>query len=151
MLNVNTARIGLGGKRVCAVCIWRKNNTISAAKILLGEKTANILENEMTVTGMYEYIERESAIESIMSEPPDAHYPHWYADKIKAISAAEVAPVRHGRWEGYSHTRYCGIDDFGDPIYKDGVVYYCSECMRKTVIKEKYCPSCGAKMDLEEV
>lgn len=40
-------------------------------------------ENERTVTGMDEYIEREAAIESIMSEPPDAHYPQWYADKIK--------------------------------------------------------------------
>ena len=53
----------------------------------------------MEVTGMAEYIEQEAAIESIMSEPPDAHYPHWYADKIKAIPAADVAPVRHGQWE----------------------------------------------------
>lgn len=48
---------------------------------------------------MAEYIEREAAIESIMSEPPDAHYPHWYADKIKAIPAADDAPVRNGKWE----------------------------------------------------
>ena len=107
-------------------------------------------ENERTVTGMAEYIERQEAIAAIMSEPSDAHYPHWYADKIKAIPAANVAPVRYGRWEGYSHSRYCGVDDFGDPIYKDGVVYYCSKCRRKTVIKERYCPSCGACMDKEE-
>lgn len=25
-----------------------------------------------------------------------------------------------------------------------------SRCNRRTVIKEKYCPACGAKMDLEE-
>ena len=42
---------------------------------------------------MAEYIEREAAIDAIMSEPPDAHYPQWYADKIKAIPAADVAPV----------------------------------------------------------
>ena len=42
---------------------------------------------------MTEYIERESAIEAIMSEPPDAHYPQWYAEKIKSIPAADVAPV----------------------------------------------------------
>ena len=59
----------------------------------------------------------------------------------------DVETVRHGRWEGYSHSRYCGVDDFGDPIYKDGVVYYCSECRRKTVIKDRYCPKCGARMD----
>lgn len=43
---------------------------------------------------MAEYIERESAIEAIMSEPPDAHYPQWYAEKIKSIPAADVAPVQ---------------------------------------------------------
>ena len=42
---------------------------------------------------MAEYIERETAIAIIMSEPPDAHYPHWYADKIKDIPAADVAPA----------------------------------------------------------
>ena len=42
---------------------------------------------------MAEYIEREAAIDAIMSEPPDAHYPQWYADKIKAIPAADVVPV----------------------------------------------------------
>ena len=47
---------------------------------------------------MGEYIEREAAIAAIMSEPPDAHYPHWYTDKINSIPAADVAPVRHGRW-----------------------------------------------------
>ena len=42
---------------------------------------------------MDEYIDREAAIATIMSEPPDAHYPQWYADKIKAIPAADVMPV----------------------------------------------------------
>ena len=85
---------------------------------------------------MAEYIDREAAIAAIMSEPPDAHYPHWYADKIKAIPAADVAPVRHGRW---------GVD---------GVYVICSVCKRFTlspIIKQiptfKYCPNCGAKMD----
>ena len=86
---------------------------------------------------MDEYIDREAAIESIMSEPPGAHYPHWYADKIKAIPAADVAPVRHGRWEW----------DTED-------IYRCSNCAEKSHVKEvmghpewDYCPNCGAKMD----
>lgn len=41
---------------------------------------------------MAEYIEREAAIEAIMSEPPDANYPQWYAEKIKSIPAEDVAP-----------------------------------------------------------
>lgn len=71
---------------------------------------------------------------------------------IKSLPAADAEPVRHGRLEGYSHSRYCGIDADGEPVYRNGVVYYCSnpKCRRKTVVKEKFCPSCGAKMDLEE-
>ena len=94
---------------------------------------------------MDKYIEREAAIESIMSEPPDAHYPHWYADKIKAIPAADVAPVRHGRWIESHH------------LYYGAKQYECSLCWAEAFwdkhgITEKYpcCPNCGAKMDLEE-
>ena len=52
---------------------------------------------------MDEYIKREAVIEAIMSEPPDAHYPQWYVDKIKSIPAADVAPVvrcKDCRWRG---------------------------------------------------
>ena len=90
-----------------------------------------------------EFIEREAAIEAIMSDPPDAHYPFWYIDCIKTLSAADVAPVRHGRWE------------------KQSGLYSCSECgmtcpydVQADVIEYwacNYCPNCGAKMDKEEV
>lgn len=90
---------------------------------------------------MAEYIEREAAIESIMSEPPDAHYPHWYADKIKAIPAADVAPVRHGQW-----IEYIEIGAMNNH-------YECSSCHWKTpsftiARDSNFYPNCGAKMDL---
>lgn len=90
---------------------------------------------------MDEYVERQEAIAAIMSEPSDAHYPQWYADKIKAIPAADVAPVRHGRWV---------IVDDGVMI-GDGKHMECSEChtWKKDRIKTGYCPNCGARMDLE--
>ena len=104
------------------------------------------VENERTVTGMDEYIEREAAIEEIMCEPPDAHYPQWYADKIKAISAADVAPVRHGRWDSSGKYRF----------QKDNsVAVRCTECgccLTEPEYREytwNYCPVCGAKMDSE--
>ena len=90
---------------------------------------------------MDEYIERGAAFEAIMSEPPDAHYPHWYADKIKAIPAADVEPVRHGRWVSVPHklARVCSVCNRDEP-YKfadiDADVY-------------DYCPNCGARMDEE--
>lgn len=88
----------------------------------------------MTVTGMAEYIDRQEAIAAIMSEPSDAHYPHWYADKIKSIPAVDVATVRYGRWENITG----GMITLGD----------CSECkVRQPVIGTNYCKNCGAKMD----
>ena len=91
---------------------------------------------------MAEYIDRETAIETIMSEPPDAHYPQWYADKIKAIPADDVAQVRHGLW--VKPTR----------LYYGAKQYECSLCRsdtfwKKHSITEKYpcCPNCGCRMD----
>lgn len=87
---------------------------------------------------MAEYIEREAAIVTIMSEPPDAHYPHWYADKIKAIPAADVALVRHGSI----------IETIEDGRMKR--VFSCcgADFTEMTCwMTPKYCPNCGAKMD----
>ena len=84
---------------------------------------------------MTEYIKRESAIEAIMSDPPDAHYPHWYADKIKAIPAADVAQVRHGRWV---HKILLGEQ-----------TWFCSECKTIGSPAWKRCPVCEAKMKEE--
>lgn len=48
---------------------------------------------------MAEYIEREAAMNAILGEPPDAHYPGWYAAILMELPAADVAPVVHGRWD----------------------------------------------------
>lgn len=103
-------------------------------------------ENERTVRGMAEYIERESAIEAIMSDPPDAHYPNWYADKIKAIPAADVAPVRHGRWEKWNgdDRHHCTVCECYANAERDSYGYIAYEFL------DNYCPNCGSKMDLEE-
>lgn len=60
---------------------------------------------------------------------------------IESIPAADVAPVRHGRWEHHYHDSGSPIDD----------KWYCSECNMCNGHKRTwYCPNCGAKMDLEE-
>lgn len=40
-----------------------------------------------------EYIELDAVLSAIMCEPPDAHYPSWYAGKIEEIPAADVVEV----------------------------------------------------------
>lgn len=113
---------------------------------------------------MGDYISREAAKEAfgnadadVCESYPDGHCDWGFGrsninDVIDGVPAADVEPVRHGRWEGYTHSRYCGRDEYGEPVYRDGTVYYCSnpKCRRKTVVKENFCPSCGAKMDLED-
>lgn len=42
---------------------------------------------------MTEYITREAAIDAVLGEPTDAHYPGWYAAVLMEVPAADVAPV----------------------------------------------------------
>ena len=82
-----------------------------------------------------EYIDREAALRAILGQPPDAHYPGWYADSIKEIPAADVATVVHGEW-----------------INCNGGNATCSHCKtrQKNVYddnEQRFCGHCGAKMD----
>lgn len=51
-----------------------------------------------------------------------------------------------GRWKAFTHSAYHGNDEDGEPIWREVTVYHCKLCNRRTVIKENYCPNCGAKM-----
>ena len=83
---------------------------------------------------MTEYIKREYAIEEIMSEPTDAHYPQWYAEKIKSIPAADVVPVVRCRECKYRF-RNNGHDKSGCPIIDTNIWMddddFCSHGERK--------------------
>lgn len=63
-------------------------------------------------------------------------------DLLDSIPAADVTPVRRGRWVSVQHklARVCSVCNRDEP-YKfadvDADVY-------------NYCPNCGAKMDKEE-
>lgn len=104
---------------------------------------------------MAEYIERQAAIENAVGrinlttlndEPYSLEDKRAFVEAIfSPIPAADVAPVRHGRWQ---------ITD----CYPHNV--YCSECHRRFAqthwavwedgsLPREYCPNCGARMDGE--
>ena len=88
---------------------------------------------------MAEYIDKQKAIDAVTVRNLHPGIVNSLQSLIVDIPAADVAPVRHGRWENSKAS-------FGE---------MCSEC--KFVVwwdddgphKFKYCPNCGAKMDKE--
>lgn len=53
--------------------------------------------------------------------------------------------IQKGRWRGWHGERMVAEDEYRSFRY-----YSCSECDRRTAVKSRYCPNCGAKMDLKE-
>ena len=84
------------------------------------------------------YIKREYAVDAVLDiycNTPDIDLScEKFEAAILKIQAADVAPVRHGRW-----------------LHRKNGVAYCSECKIDTVEDEtNYCPNCGATMKLED-
>ena len=71
-------------------------------------------------------------------------------NELKDLPAVDAVPVIHARWKSYSVPHWTKrLDDYGDPEYKYHDEHVCSACGRRTIIKENFCPKCGAKMDGE--
>lgn len=73
-------------------------------------------------------------------------------EKLEATPAADVELVRNGRWE---ECDWVDVDEHGfgtRRTFKAGL--RCSQCAcvfkKELLWKRNYCPSCGAKMDLED-
>ena len=82
---------------------------------------------------MDEYIDREAALMKLMQDGCSAKN----LQSISDMPAANVAPVRHGRWVEKEK-------------YTFGIMYDCSLCEDRildNVHPWNYCPNCGAKMD----
>ena len=98
---------------------------------------------------MDEYIEREALLEKrwdVPFETEDAHFVQVVdVQDVVDAPAADVAPVRHGRW---IHSRY---EDCSEQFE----LVKCSQCNHEAyamafyVRGGNYCPNCGAKMDGE--
>ena len=90
---------------------------------------------------MDEYIKREEAIDAVKHAFAKDLEPSQY---IEIIPAADVVPVRHGRWIEYTKVI------IPEPYNKWGHAWNCSECgFDDGFVAYNYCPNCGAKMDEE--
>ena len=88
---------------------------------------------------MDEYIKREAAIKVLrgkaVAKYPTSFYMGLFAasNELDDIPAADVAPVRHGRW-----------------LYVDTDTeqfFLCNRCKKKEYWESNYCPNCGCLMD----
>ena len=43
-----------------------------------------------------DYISRQAAIDAIMGEPTDAHYPSWYAERLEQLPSAQQERIIYG-------------------------------------------------------
>ena len=84
---------------------------------------------------MAEYIEREAALMKLMQDGCSAKN----LQSISDMPAADVAPVRHAKWEIV--------------VGSNGKEYMvCTGCRKQQDLTGvfSYCPNCGAKMDEKE-
>ena len=108
---------------------------------------------------MAEYIKREYAVDAVLDVYYDTPDIDLSGEKFEAaifkIQAADVAPVRHGRWILGKDLPY----GWGE-ILKNKYHLYCSECLEQAFnrsedndpdfdVDTSYCPNCGALMDLK--
>ena len=89
---------------------------------------------------MHGYIKRETAVRAVMAAKwVDGSDGAMAREIVTTAPTADVAPVRHGRWDGndctvcklpWNYNMVQNADDWGyfDPM-------------------PDYCPNCGAKMD----
>lgn len=83
-----------------------------------------IIEEKRFVFQMEDFLREEVVLKTVYKD---------LFDFIKRIPAADVAPVRHGRW--------ILIETDEEQFF------FCSECENKEYWESDFCPACGARMD----
>lgn len=104
---------------------------------------------------MAEYIDRQALLKKYCKEQHkgDCKQCDWYGDtwcrgKLYGVQiaefpiAADVAPVRHGRWLTWEE-----MFPGQTPKKKNNLGVFCDQCKNHADNRADFCPNCGAKMD----
>ena len=89
-----------------------------------------------------EYISRESVladIEQTIENSGCVNHEGEIIDCVRYADASDVVQVVHGKWE---YKPVFNFDGQGFPRY------FCSACENYETQTRRFCPNCGAKMDL---
>ena len=109
---------------------------------------------------MDEYIKRGAAISALLNDSPEqvGYSREDAADCIRYMDAADVAPVRHGRWDDEHKCTVCHNEAFYkisnirpdyDYDWEENLVETGDYIWDIEWVETAYCPNCGCKMDLE--
>ena len=96
---------------------------------------------------MNDYISRKAAIADF--DKCNRENPNWTPQRVKTllarIPAADVEPVRHGRWNRPYISWFF-------PLKIRNPYCFCTYCGHPIKPRKAtdYCPNCGAKMELED-
>lgn len=110
---------------------WRDEKILEAiAELPSAQPTSSKMEQVPTRCNL---IDRQAAIKKILGQPPEPHYPSWYAEQIMELPPAVP---KTGKWidhrdEGYVECPFCR-----SATNCDG-----------NIDELHYCFSCGAKME----
>lgn len=92
---------------------------------------------------MSKYIDRKDALrilnDVLLETAPDSKEQIAVlkcSHSVRELPTANVAPVVHGSWVPF-HSQAAGD------------IWYCSTCEIGFAARMRFCPNCGAKMDLE--
>lgn len=93
---------------------------------------------------MSDYISREAALEALQ-DPELFNVSPRFLQILRDLPAADVEPVRHGRWNRPYISWYF-------PLKIKNPYCFCTYCGQPINPRKvtNCCPNCGAKMDLED-
>lgn len=97
---------------------------------------------------MKEYIERAALIDDFEHCGASKEIIKAIVDRINLHPAADVAPVRHGKWKPVKYNAHCSCGKSYGTYH-----FLCSACNHIAYSQPyglTYCPNCGARMDEED-